>query len=64
VSTVEITQVIERLLAPYEHQLQQAESMPGRGRRSAQDAIAETGPDMTCFPSGAQLAPGRADPAG
>jgi len=39
--------VIEQLLAPYEEQLQQAESMPGWGRRSAEDAVAETGVDMT-----------------
>jgi transposase len=47
--------VIETLLTPHEEQLQQAESMPGWGRRSAQDAIAETGVDMTRFPSGAHL---------
>ena len=35
--------MIERLLAPYEEQLQQAESMPGWARRSAQDAVAESG---------------------
>ena len=52
----ELTEVIERLLAPYEEQLQQAGSMPGWGRRSAQDAIAETGVDMTRFPTGAHLA--------
>jgi len=52
----ELTQVIERLLAPHEEQLQQAESMPGWGRRAAQDAIAETGTDMTRFPTGAHLA--------
>jgi transposase len=51
-----LTEVIERLLAPYEEQLQQAESMPGWGRRAAQDAIAETGTDMTRFPTGAHLA--------
>jgi transposase len=45
-----------RLLAPYEEQLQQAESMPGWGRRSAQDAVAETGADMSRFPTGAHLA--------
>jgi len=39
----ELTEVIERLLAPYEEQLQQAESMPGWGRRAAQDALAESG---------------------
>jgi transposase len=52
----ELTEVIERLLAPYEEQLEQAGSMPGWGRRAAQDALAETGPDMSRFPSGAHLA--------
>jgi transposase len=52
----QLTEVIERLLAPYEEQLQQAESMPGWGRRAAQDSLAETGPDMTRFPTGAHLA--------
>jgi transposase len=51
-----LTDVIERLLAPYEEQLQQAESMPGWGRRSAQDTLAETGPDMSRFPAPAHLA--------
>jgi transposase len=51
-----LTAVIERLLAPYEEQLQQAESMPGWARLAAQDAIAETGPDMTRFPTPAHLA--------
>jgi len=35
--------VIDQLLARYEEQLQQAESMPGWGRLAAQDAVAETG---------------------
>jgi hypothetical protein len=40
----ELTEVIERLLAPWEEeQLAQAESMPGWGRRSAEDALAESG---------------------
>jgi transposase len=51
-----LTEVIEHLLAPHEEQLAQAESMPGWGRRAAQDALAETGPDMTRFPTGAHLA--------
>ena len=51
-----LTAVIETLLAPWEEQLQQAESMPGWGRRSAQDIIAETGVDMTRFPTPAHLA--------
>jgi len=54
--TARLTEVIERLLAPYEEQLQQAESMPGWGRRSAQDAVAETGADMSRFPAPAHLA--------
>jgi transposase len=52
----ELTEVIEALLAPYEEQLQQAESMPGWGRRSAEDALAETGVDMSRFPTGGHLA--------
>ena len=51
----ELTTVIERLLAPYEEQLEQAESMPGWGRRAAQDAVAETGVDMTRFRTGGHL---------
>jgi transposase len=49
-------QVIEELLAPYEEQLQQAESMPGWGRRSARDVIAGTGTGMTRFPAPGHLA--------
>ena len=51
-----LSEVIEALLAPYEEQLAQAGSMPGWARRSAQDIIAETGVDMTRFPTGAHLA--------
>jgi hypothetical protein len=60
-----LTAVIERLLAPHEEQLQQAESMPGWGRRAAQDVLAETGTDMTRFPAGGHLASwaGRTPPA-
>jgi transposase len=55
-SIATMTEVIERLLGPWEEQLQQAESMPGWGRRAAQDTLAETGPDMTRFPTPAHLA--------
>jgi transposase len=48
--------VIDRLLGRYEEQVQQAESMPGWGRRAAQDAVAEVGVDMSRFPTGAHLA--------
>ena len=51
----DLSQVIEQLLAPYEEQLQQAESMPGWARRAAQDALAETGADMSRFRTGAHL---------
>jgi transposase len=51
-----VTAVIEQLVAPYEEQLQQAESMPGWGRLAAQDAIAETGTDMSRFPTPGHLA--------
>jgi transposase len=51
-----LDQVIERLLAPYEEQLAQAESMPGWGRRAAQDVLAETGVDMSRFPTPGHLA--------
>jgi transposase len=51
-----LTEVIERLLAPYEEQLTQAESMPGWARRAARDTLAETGTDMTRFPAGGHLA--------
>jgi transposase len=51
----QLTAVIERLLAPHEEQLAQAESMPGWGRRAAQDTLAETGVDMSRFPTGAHL---------
>ena len=51
----DLTEVIEQLLTPYEEQLAQAESMPGWGRRAAQDAVAETGVYMTRFRTGPHL---------
>jgi transposase len=50
-----VSAAIEELLAPWEEQLQQAESMPGWQRRAAQDTLAETGPDMTRFPTPGHL---------
>ena len=52
----DLSQVIEQLLVPYEGQLAQAESMPGRGRRAAQDVLAGTGPDMSRFLTAGHLA--------
>jgi transposase len=52
----QLSAVIEELLAPYEEQLAQAESMPGWGRRAAQDVIAGTGTDMSRFPTPGHLA--------
>ena len=57
-----LTEVIERLLAPYEEPLEQAESMPGWGRRAAQDAVAETGVDMARFRTGGHLSSWAARP--
>lgn len=51
-----LSAVIERLLTPHEEQLLQAESMPGWGRRAAEDVLAETGADMSRFPTPAHLA--------
>jgi transposase len=51
----QLSEVIEQLLAPYEEQLAQAESMPGWARRAAQDAIAETGADMSRFATAGHL---------
>ena len=51
----DLSGVIEALLAPYEEQLQQAESMPGWARCAAQDAVAETGVDMSRFRTGPHL---------
>jgi transposase len=52
----ELSLVIGELPGPYEEQLQQAESMPGWGRRAAQDVITETGVDMSRFPTPGHLA--------
>lgn len=51
-----VSVVVDDLLAPYEAKLTQIEEMPGWGRRAAQDAIAETGVDMSRFPTGGHLA--------
>jgi hypothetical protein len=58
----DLTAVTGRLLARYEEQLQQAESMPGWARRAAQDAVAETGAGRAGSAPGRTCPPGAAAP--
>src|ERR1019366_6300436 len=51
----ELTAKIEKLAAPYLHQIQQLDAVPGIGAICAQDIIAEIGTDMTVFPTAAHL---------
>jgi transposase len=46
---------IEELIAPFQHQVDQLDEIPGVGRIGAQDILAETGVDMTVFPTDAHL---------
>jgi transposase len=50
-----LTAKIEELIAPYLHQVAQLDAVPGIGVICAQDIIAETGADMTVFPTAAHL---------
>jgi transposase len=50
-----LTAKIETLAAPYLHQVEQLDAVPGIGTIGAQDIIAETGADMTVFPTAAHL---------
>jgi transposase len=50
-----LTAKIEALIAPYLHQVGQLDAVPGIGQVGAQDIIAETGADMTVFPTAAHL---------
>ena len=57
--TAEIAQLTTRigeLCQPWERQLAQLATIPGFSERTAQDLIAETGVDMTRFPTAAHLA--------
>jgi transposase len=51
----QLTARIEVLAAPYLRQIDQLDAVHGAGRISAQDVIAETGVDMTVFPTAAHL---------
>ena len=50
-----LTAQVEELVAPFEHQLAQLDGAPGIGRTGAQDLIAETGVDMSVFPTAGHL---------
>ena len=50
-----LTEKIETLTAPYLHQVEQLDAVPGIGPICAQDIIAEIGADMTVFPTAAHL---------
>lgn len=52
----ELTGKIEVLCEPYAHQIAQLDAIPGFGVITAQDIIAETGADMTVFPTAGHLA--------
>ena len=51
----ELTAKIEVLAEPYLHQIEQMDAVPGTGKISAQDVIAEIGVDMTVFATAAHL---------
>lgn len=53
---IELDQEIEARLHPFELELELLDSIPGIGRRSAEDILAEIGTDMHRFPSSAHLA--------
>jgi len=53
---VELDQEIEARLHPFELELELLDSIPGVGRRTAEDILAEIGTDMHRFPSSAHLA--------
>lgn len=50
-----LTEKIETLIAPYLRQVDQLDAVHGIGRVCAQDMIAETGTDMTVFPTASHL---------
>lgn len=52
----ELDQEIEARLHPFELELELLDSIPGIGRRTAEDILAEIGTDMNRFPSSAHLA--------
>jgi transposase len=61
---------IKEQMLPYQKQLERLDTISGIGRRSAENLLAEIGPEMDCFPSDddlvswAGLCPGRNESAG
>lgn len=51
----QLSKRIEQQMEPFAHQIGQLEEVPGVGRTSAQEIIAEIGVDMTRFPSSDHL---------
>ena len=51
----ELTGRIDEAIAPFAHQVAQLDEIPGVGRTSAQELIAEIGTDMARFPTAAHL---------
>src|SRR5688572_9074267 len=52
----ELDAVIAAACRPWQHQIELLETIPGVGTKVAQVIVAETGADMTRFPSAAHLA--------
>src|SRR6266849_1212723 len=50
-----LTQKIDKLIEPWLRQVEQLDAVPGIGPVGAQDIIAETGADMTVFPTASHL---------
>jgi len=55
-SLTELDQVIAAKCAPWAHQIELLQTIPGVGEKVAQVIVAETGADMSRFPSAAHLA--------
>ncbi len=52
----QLDEEVNRRMAPFEEALRRIQQIPGIGRRIAQEVVAETGIDMSRFPSAAHLA--------
>ena len=67
---VQLDEVVVERMDPFEEAIQVADAIPGVGPRTAQEILAETGPDMNSFPtarhlsSWAHVCPGNNESAG